>query len=434
MTVVSALDPARVADGDLWIADGRIAEPGAGTRIDCDGVVVVPGNVCAHTHLYSALARGMPYALEPPRNFVQILQRVWWRLDRALDEPSVRASALVGGAEALLSGTTTLVDHHASPNAIDGSLDAIASALESLGVRSVLCYETSDRDGPEAARAGLEENRRFLERIRRERPPLVRGLVGAHASFTLSDETLAACAGTARDLSTGLHVHAAEDEADEWDSLARSGVRVVERLARAGALDDRTLLAHGVHLDDGEIDEAAAAEATIAHNARSNMNNAIGRAPIAKLDGRLALGTDGIGSDMFEESRTAYFRLREDGGGPAADWPLTRLADSARLAGRLFDEPLLGTLEPGAPADLVVLDYAAPAPLHEGSFAGHWIFGLSSRHVRDVMVGGEWVVRDRRLVLADGDALAADALAQAERLWQRLDDVDAHPFEPKGGS
>jgi putative selenium metabolism protein SsnA len=434
MTVVTALDPVRVTADDLWVADGRITEPGQGTRVGCDGVLVVPGNVCAHTHLYSALARGMPYALEPPRNFVQILQRVWWRLDRALDEESVRASALVGGAEALLSGTTTLVDHHASPEAIDGSLDVIASALESLGARSVLCYETSDRDGPERARAGLGENRRFLERVRRERPTLVRGLVGAHASFTLSDETLAACAGAARDLGAGLHVHAAEDAADERDSLAQSGVRVVERLARAGALDEHTLLAHGVHLDDSEIDEAAAAEATIAHNARSNMNNAIGRAPVAKLDGRLALGTDGIGSDMFEESRTAYFRLREDGGGAGADWTLARLADSAHLAGRIFHEPQLGTLEPGAPADLVVLDYAAPAPLHDRSFAGHWIFGLSSRHVRDVMVAGEWVVRDRRLVLADGEALAADALAQAERLWRRLDDVDAHPFEPKGGS
>jgi len=434
VTVVASLDPVRVSADDLWIDGGRVGEPGRGTRIDSDGAVVVPGNVCAHTHLYSALARGMPYTLQPPRNFLQILQRIWWRLDRALDEASVRASALVGGMEALLSGTTTLVDHHASPNAIDGSLDVIADALGSLGVRSVLCYETSDRDGPERARAGLEENRRFLERVGRLAPPLVRGLVGAHASFTLSDETLAACAGAARDLGAGLHVHAAEDQVDESDALGRSGLRVVERLARAGALDDRTLLAHGVHLDDDEIADAAAARATIAHNARSNMNNGVGRAPVAKLDGRLALGTDGIGSDMFEESRAAYFRLREDDLGAAGSWPLARLADSARLAGRIFEEPLLGTLGPGAPADLVVLDYGPPAPLDEGSFAGHWIFGLSSRHVRDVMVGGEWVVRDRRLAGVDMDELAADACAQAELLWRRLDEIGPHPFEPKGGS
>ena len=147
---------------------------------------MLPGNVCAHTHVYSALARGMPFALEPPTNFVEILQRVWWRLDRALDEESVRASALVGAGEALLAGTTTLVDHHASPNAIEGSLDVIADAFESLGLRSVLCYEVTDRDGPERATAGVEENRRFLAA-----PPraLTRGMVGAHASFTLPRRT-----------------------------------------------------------------------------------------------------------------------------------------------------------------------------------------------------------------------------------------------------
>ena len=432
--IVTSLDPLRLDAGDLWIANGRIAAPREGTRLDCDGVLVIPGNVCAHTHLYSALARGMPYALEPPRNFVEILQRVWWRLDRALDEESVRASALAGGMEALLSGTTTLVDHHASPNAIDGSLDVIADALGSLGVRSVLCYETTDRDGPERSQAGLAENRRWLDRVRRERPPLARGLVGAHASFTLCDETLAACAGAAHEFSTGLHVHAAEDGADERDALARHGTRVVERLARAGALDERTLLAHGVHLDDAEIAAVGAANATVVHNARSNMNNSIGRARVEQLGSSLALGTDGIGSDMFEESHAAYFRLREDDLGAGVDWPLARLAESSRLAGRLFDEPLLGTLQPGAPADLVVLDYPAPAPLHAESFAGHWTFGLSSRHVRDVMVAGEWVVRNRRLTRVDAEELAAGARTQAELLWQRLDGVSPHPFEPSGGS
>jgi putative selenium metabolism protein SsnA len=431
--IVTSLDPVRVGDGGLWVDMGRIATPGNGERIDDADVLVVPGNVCAHTHLYSALARGMPYGLEPPRNFFEILQRIWWRLDRALDDDIVRASALMGGLEALLSGTTTLIDHHASPNAIDGSLDSIADALGNLGARAVLCYETTDRDGPERSRAGLAENRRFAERVNRERPPLVRALVGAHASFTLSDETLAACAAAASQLGVGIHIHAAEDVADERDALEAHDVRVVERLAAAGALDERTLLAHGVHLSDTEIQEASAARATVVHNARSNMNNSIGRTRVAQLGQRLALGTDGIGSDMFEESRTAYFRLREDSPAAAAEWPLVRLASSARLAGRIFDEPLLGTLDPGAPADLVVLDYPAPAPLTEESFAGHWIFGLSSRHVRDVMVAGEWVVKDRRLVNADAQELAAEARVQAERLWRQLDEIGPHPFEPKGG-
>jgi putative selenium metabolism protein SsnA len=423
----------RVERRNLHVESGRIVPGAGGARRDCSGCLIVAGNVCAHTHLYSALARGMPYRLPPPENFLQILQRIWWRLDRALDEETIRASALVGGMEALLSGTTTLVDHHASPNAIDGSLDVIAEALASLGVRSVLCYETSDRDGPERALAGVTENARFAQRVEHERPPLARGLIGAHASFTLSDETLAACVDAARAHAVGIHVHAAEDLADEVDAETAHGARVAARLAAGGALDERTLLAHGVHLDDDEIALVRDRGATIAHNARSNMNNGIGRARVDALGPHVALGTDGIGSDMFEESRTAFFRLHEDGSGAGADWALGRLAEGTRLGGRVFGEPALGTLEPGAPADLVVLDYDPPAPLDAASFAGHWIFGLSSRWVRDVMVAGDWVVLDRRLARLDQQELVDGARRQAERLWTRLEAIEPHPFEPKGG-
>jgi putative selenium metabolism protein SsnA len=432
-TVVVSLDPVRIASKDVHVVDGRIAQEGGGERRDCSGCLVLPGNVCGHTHLYSALARGMPYALEPPGNFVEILQRVWWRLDRALDLDGVRASALVGGMEALLSGTTTLVDHHASPSAVDGSLDVIEDALRSLGIRSILCYETSDRDGPERALQGIAENRRFAERVRREKPPLARAMIGAHASFTLSPDTLSACAEAARRYDVGIHVHAAEDESDEWDAVTLHGMRVAARLAHAGVLDGRALLAHGVHLDDHELALAGAAHAHFAHNARSNMNNSIGRAPVSALGPWVILGTDGIGSDMFEEARTAYFRLREDDLRAGPDWPLQHLAEGARFVGHAFGERRLGKLESGAPADLVVLDYAAPAPVHEGSFPGHWVFGLGSRSVRDVMVGGEWVVLDRRLTRVDQDELAAAACVEAELLWKRLEEIGPHTFHPKGG-
>jgi putative selenium metabolism protein SsnA len=431
--VVSSIDPVHVESRDVHVVDGRIAREGGGERRDCSGCLVVPGNVCAHTHLYSSLARGMPYDLAPPENFLQILQRVWWRLDRALDDEITRASALVGGMEALLSGTTTLVDHHASPNAIDGSLDVIAEALGSLGVRSILCYETSDRDGPARAEEGIAENRRFAERVRREKSALVRALIGAHASFTLSPETLAACSEAANGLGIGLHIHAAEDAVDEQDAIGFHGQRVAARLAHAGALNSRTLLAHGVHLDDHELSLVHAANAFLAHNARSNMNNAIGRARLDALGRRVALGTDGIGSDMFEESRTAFFRLHEDGSGVGPDWALDRLAVGAHFVGDSFGERRFGRIESGAPADLVVLDYAAPAPLDASSFPGHWVFGLGSRCVRDVMVAGEWVVLDRRLTRADQQELAATARAEAARLWARLDEIPQHEFEPKGG-
>lgn len=410
--IVASLDPVQLLDRDLWVDGGRVAEPGVGERVPTDGLLVVPGNVDAHTHLYAALARGMPYRLEPPATFLETLQRIWWRLDRALDEGSIRASALVGGMEALLAGTTTVIDHHASPSAIDGSLDVIAGALGGLGLRSVLCYETSDRDGPGRARAGLEENRRFLAR----ELPLCRGMSGAHACFTLSDDTLAACAEIGP-----LHIHVAEDAVD---------ASAVKRLADLGLLDGRALLAHCVHLCRGSLGLVRDSGATVAHNARSNMNNGVGRAQVCGLGEHVAFGTDGIGGGLFEEARAAYFRLREEGPAPAS-WALERAAEGARLAGRLFGEPLLGTLVPGAPADLVVLDYAPPAPLDEDSLAGHWVFALGAGCVRDVMVAGEWVVRDRRLVRADRAEIAAGAAGEAARLWARLDDTPAHTFAPQ---
>jgi len=431
-TVLVALHPPAVVRADLLIDGGRIAAlggvpTGTPTR-DCSGCLIIPGNVNGHTHIYSALARGMPYRLDPPANFLQILQRVWWRLDRALDEESIRASALLGGMEALLSGTTTLIDHHASPNAIDGSLDILADAFARLGVRSILCYEVTDRDGPERAHAGIEENRRFL----RTQQPLTRGLAGAHASFTMSPETLAGCVEVARQSRSGMHIHVAEDLADEADAQARFGRRVVQRLEDAGALDERAILAHCVHVDEGEIAAIRERGATVAHNARSNMNNAVGRARVGALGERVVLGTDGIGGDMFAESQAAYWRAREDDVFLTIAWPLERLAPTARVASRIFEEPQLGRIEAGAPADLTVLAYDPPTPLHEGNLAGHWIFGLSARYVRDVLVAGEMVVTGGRLAKVDQDGLIAEAAVEAERVWRRLEEIPPHTFTPAG--
>jgi putative selenium metabolism protein SsnA len=431
-TVVSSLSPPRIQRADVAMRAGRVSEVTSAGRSgagwDCSGCLVIPGNVCAHHHLYSALARGMPYHLEPPRNFLQVLQRIWWRLDRALDLPSVGWSAWLGGLDALLAGTTTILDHHASPNAIDGSLDEVATALEGLGVRSVLCYEVSDRDGPERAEAGVEENRRFLMERSSE---LARGMVGAHASFTLSEETLAACVDVADSHGVGMHIHVAEDAIDERDAEARFDRRVVTRLAEAGALNERSLLAHCIHLDDAELATVRDSRSTAVHNPRSNMNNRVGHAPIDAFD-RLALGTDGIGGDMFAESKAAFWRAREADPSIAPGWILDRLAESARFAGVAFGEPLLGRIEPGAPADLVVLDYDPPTPITEENLAGHWAFGLSSRHVRDVVVAGRGVVRDWDSTRAYEERTLARCREVARDVWHRMEDIEPHPFEPAG--
>jgi putative selenium metabolism protein SsnA len=402
--------------------------PDNASVIDCSRCIVIPGNVCAHHHLYSALARGMPYDLAPPESFVQVLQRIWWRLDRALDEPSNRASALSGGADALLAGTTTIFDHHASPDAIDEQLEVMGGALTELGARSVLCYEVTDRDGAERTALGIEENRRHLQH---GVGGLVRGMVGAHASFTLSDETLEACAGLAKEFGVGLHIHVAEDPADEADARTRFGKRVLKRLADAGAIDERALLAHCVAVDELELELIDASGATVVHNARSNMNNRVGHAPVGSF-GRLALGTDGIDGDMFDESRAAFWRAREADPAVGPGWVLAAVAGSARFAGACFGEPLLGTIEAGAPADLVVLDHDPPTPLRADNLGGHWVFGFTSRLVRDVLVGGEVVVRDRMLARADEHEIRSLAREQAALLWERVERTPVHPFEPKG--
>jgi putative selenium metabolism protein SsnA len=435
-TVVRSLDPPLVELADVLVEDSRVARVGGampdGVPVhDCSGCLVAPGNVCAHTHLYSALARGMPGAGAAPLSFLDILRRVWWRLDRALDPASIRASALAGGLDALLAGTTTLIDHHASPRAVDGSLDVIAEALAELGIRAVLCYETSDRDGADVAAAGIAENARFIRAVDAGRWPLAGAMVGAHASFTLTTPTLEACAALATDTRRGLHVHVAEDGIDERDALARHGRRVVARLADAGALDHRTLLAHGVHLDATEVGLVREAGATVVHNPRSNLNNGVGRPPLDQLGSRVALGTDGIGGDMFEETRSAYFMRRSEEVTTAPDWALQRLARSADVAGAALAEPGLGRIEPGTPADLVVLDRAEPTPFESNNLAGHWVFGFSSAGVRDVFVNGVAVVVARRSIRVDGDEVAATARGEARRLWDRLGSIDEHPFSPE---
>lgn len=430
-TVVVALDPPEVVSADVVLAGDRIADvgaaPGGMARRDCSGTLILPGNVCAHHHLYSALSRGMPYHLPPPLTFTEILQRVWWRLDRALDERAIRASALRAGLDALRAGTTTIVDHHASPNAIDGSLDIIAEALAELGVRSVLCYEVTDRDGPERAAAGLAENRRFLTHPHR----LARGMVGAHASFTLGDDTLAGLVETARRAGTGVHIHVAEDAADQDDAQSRSGQAVVERLHRAGVVTEQALLAHCVRVAPAEVQRVAESGATVVCNPRSNMNNGVGPSPFNHAGSGVALGTDGIGGDLFAESQAGYFRAREADLRTPARWPLAGLGAGARFAGRVHEEPLLGVIRPGAPADLVVLDYPTPTPVTSENLSGHWVFGLSSGQVRDVFVAGELVVESRRSTRLDEAKIALEGSREATRLWERMEAIPPHDFEPQ---
>ena len=421
---LAELSPATLQQADLWVENGKILARGtapvgviATEEIDCTDCLVLPGLLCGHGHLYSALATGMPGPAEAPANFVEILERVWWRLDEALDEESLRASALVGALGAIRCGTSAIIDHHASPSLIDGSLDIIADALEEVGLRSVLCYEVTDRGGMEKRDAGLRENERFLVSSRERR--LARGLVGGHASFTLSKESLAACADIAQRHDSGLHIHAAEDGADQRESLESYGMPVIKRYAELGALGSRTLLVHGVHLDAQERAILAEADCWIAHNPRSNMNNSVGYADPATLGPRVILGTDGIGADMFAESQHAFFRAREQRLSADAAVVVGWLQQGATLTSDLFGCDL-GKLAPGAAADICVLEYPPATPISEGSLPWHWMFSLSSRHVRDLVVDGKVVLKNRSVTSVDEARILARSREEAQRLWSKL--------------
>lgn len=417
-TVVE-LDPVRIERRDLVITGDSIGAPDATfpttATVDCSGCLILPGLVVAHTHAYSALAAGMPVPPDPAKSFLEILEKVWWRLDVALDEASLRASARIAALDAVKSGVTCLVDHHESPRFVDGSLDVIRDAFAEVGLRAALTYGATDRHGGDGAKAGLRESERFAKAA----GGLYRGMIGLHAPFTCADETLEAAAGLAKDTQAWLHYHAAEGPDDQRAARERWNERLFHHLAQVGLLNRRTVLAHGVDMDPGEGEAVKASGAWVAHQARSNMNNGVGYAGRLPTLDRVALGTDGIDDDVLAELKAAFFRRRESGGPTVWPDPVGALARGQALAAELF-EAKLGALEPGAPADVTVLRYDPPTPLTEGSLGAHLIFGASSRHVRDVFVAGRRVVQNSKVVGVDEAAMRADARAQAEALFSRM--------------
>jgi putative selenium metabolism protein SsnA len=396
-------------------------------RWDAGGQLVMPAAICGHTHFYGAFARGMALPGEPPANFPQILERLWWRLDKALTLEDVRYSALVCLIDAIRHGTTTLIDHHASPNAIEGSLDVIAEAVEEAGLRASLCYEVTNRDGPERARAGIEENIRFARSLTRERRAHLAASFGLHASLTLSDETLADCVAAARDLGLGFHVHVAEDAADQDDSLRKSGQRVVHRLGDAGVLGPQTVAVHCVHVDPGEIARLAETGTWVTHQPRSNMNNGVGVAPVEEMlraGVRVALGNDGFSNNMFAEMKAAYLVHKLGRRNPQA-MPgdrVMRLAyeNNAALTRIFWPDLCLGELAPGAAADLVFLDYHPPTPLTAGNLPWHILFGVEASMITATVCAGRVLMRDRRLLTLDEEAITARSRELAAQVWRRI--------------
>ena len=381
------------------------AIPAGAEVLDCAGQLVTRSFVNGHHHIYSALARGMPPPARQPRSFNEILELIWWNLDKRLDHDMIRASALVSAIEAVRCGCTFIIDHHASPNAAEGSLGIIAEALESVGVGHLLCYELSDRDGPRSREAGLAESKHHLEHHR--------GLVGLHASFTVSDELLEQAVEIARRHDTGVHIHVAEAESDEEHCRRTYGCSVAERLHRAGALDlTGTLLAHALHVDDAERELIRSSGAWVVHNTQSNQNNNVGSFDPGGLGDRIFIGTDGMHNDMAEAARAMYLEGQTVGG-------LAPMQAYTRLR-RVHDYLDSLRVTEDAENNLVVLDYPSPTPITEQNWPAHVVYGLSSRHVRATISSGRVVYRDGRVLQADAEQITAMANEQAERLWKLL--------------
>jgi putative selenium metabolism protein SsnA len=418
---------------DVAVEGGRIAAVGnglaakyPGAERDATGGYVSPGIVCSHNHFYSALARGLMVNIKPSKDFAQQLVNLWWRLDRALDEGITRSSGLVGAAEAVMGGVTSVVDHHASPAFIDGSLDVLKEGFETVGLRGVLGYEATDRNGRPGAEAGVRENLRFAKAIdaarARGEDPLVEAAIGAHAPFTVDEKTLADLAEVCKSTGRGLHIHVAEDKFDAVDSRYRFGKDIAVRLDQAGLLGPKTILGHGLYLSRDEVDLVNERDCFLAHNARSNMNNNVGYNDQLPLYRNAVLGTDGIGSDMIMEANFAFFKHHDAGGTLWMDAFLKMLQDGNRLLERYFPGKKFGKVEAGYEADLAFWDYDPPTPLLGDNVAGHAAFGLSSRMVRSTMVGGRFTVKDR-IPQFDAQAIMAGARTETRKLWKNMEAI-----------
>ncbi|HBA85793.1 MAG TPA: putative aminohydrolase SsnA [Verrucomicrobia bacterium] len=416
--------------GSVYIEGALIKEVGtfpddqyaADRTIDAQGRVVMPGFINTHHHLYSSFARGFAAPGKPAGNFKEILESLWWKLDRALNEKDVYYSALLALMESIRSGCTTIVDHHASPSCRDGSLDIIEQAFREAGLNGCLCYEVSDRNRPGE---GIEENARFIHKCLKYGDDQIAALFGLHAAMTLGPETLERCAGIGKETATGFHVHAAEDLIDEEVCAGKFGKTVMDRFHDAGITGPNSIFVHGVHLSDHELDILGGTHSILVHNPESNMNNAVGVTRILDMLEReilVGLGTDGMASHMISSARAAYLLQRHFHHDPRVGFLEAAgmlLKNNRAICQRIFREPR-GEMSPGYLADVIVADYIPTTPLQSNTLAGHVLFGLNYAPVRTTICRGKLLMEDGKLLTLNEEEICARSRERAEKLWSRV--------------
>lgn len=429
--LVVTLDDARpiLPNGQILVEGSTITAVGAAVDapadaqvIDAEGRVAIPGLINAHHHLYSSFARGFAPPGEPASNFVQILERMWWKLDLALDPEAVRYSSYAALLEAIHTGCTTIIDHHASPSCTDGSLDILEDTFREAGLSGCLCYETSDRNRPAD---GVAENTRFIRKTQASGDGQITALFGLHAQMTLSDATLEATAAACRETGAGVHIHVAEDQSDEDDCLEKHGMRIIQRLHQFGLANPKSLFIHGIHLDESEMDLVAETGTMMVHNPESNMNNAVGTQNMLTLLQKgilLGLGTDGMTSHMISSARVAHLLQRATRRDPRVAFVeacTMLLENNAEICARCFPEPR-GKLAPGQLADVAIFDYVPTTPLEDGRFLGHLLYGLNYARVHTTIASGNVLMRDSRILTLDEPAICAKAREAARGVWKRF--------------
>ncbi|MDA3956167.1 putative aminohydrolase SsnA [Oceanispirochaeta sp.] len=435
-TVVNFSPPEFHKGWDLVIEDGMIAAAGPGASEgltakevwDMEGAIVHPGLVCSHNHFYSGLSRGILAEIKPTPDFVSVLKNLWWRLDKAIDRDILKSSALVCSLDAIRNGTTAVIDHHASPSFVEGSLSVLKDSFEKTGLRGMSCYETTDRNGLAEMEAGVAENIRMAREIDREKEQgtwsgLYEAHIGAHAPFTVPESGLKLLREAVEKTGRGIHIHAAEDRYDASYSHHHYGEDLLVRLDRNGLLNSKALIVHGLYLSKEDRKILDERNSFLVVNFRSNMNNNVGTQNHVGTVKNAALGTDGIGSDMWEEFKFAYFK-HKDTGGPL--WPgdfLNFLHNGNILLERNFDSRF-GRIEKGYKADLVVSDYLPPTPLKAENIAGHIAFGLSATSVRSVIINGKVVMKDRIFPTElNVKEIYSEAREDASRLWENMNQL-----------
>ena len=392
--------------------------------IDAKGMVIMPAFINAHSHIYSGLARGLSINGHNPTNFFEVLDGMWWNIDRHLTLEDTRRSAYTTYIDSIKTGCTTVFDHHASYCEIEGSLFAIEEVAKELGVRTCLCYEVSDRDGEAKCDAAIQENADFIAHCEKEQDPMVKAMFGGHALFTISDRTFEKMV-KANNGRTGFHIHVAEGMNDVYDSLQKYGTRSVNRLLNQGILGPKTLLGHCIHVNPAEMDIIKETGTMVVNNPESNMGNAVGCSPVLQMIHKgilVGMGTDAYTFDMLESLKVALIIQRHHACLPNVAWcEVTDMLfkNNREICAKYFPDPL-GILKAGAAADVIVMDYKPFTPFSGDNIDGHMIFGMTGRQCETTMCNGRLLMKDRQLIGIDEEAVNARTLEVSKKLWGRL--------------